>query len=178
MLRDTAQEIGANGHRADENQAVSAVSPGLIAKQCLEEADGDWEQAAQLMEARVLNDDALYKEVALPLIKRAVWALVRGASRKKRQTFFSNRRVGKDTTTGIKAVAAMNWLDYPLMGGQKLGDATREDLQKNIEKHVSDAKENEKKANWLSRIQSGVVTVVRDSLSSDKIAELAEEVGL
>jgi len=149
------------------------VTIAELASICIEDSDGDWSAAADLMEARVRDDRSLRDELTDPLISSAVWAAIRGASRKTRTAFHRapNKAPSND---GIKAVAK-SWYDYPIYGGVRLGDATKDEILAAVDGYRVQEESNRARREFMERIASKLKASkkVRECLTEQQIEALA-----
>lgn len=154
------------------------LSLSKTAKKALDSADGDWAAATDLLCRWVRADTALYQALVEPMIDSAAYAAIRNVAHAARSRFkIAGLRANPDNSTGLKAIAAENWLDYPLQGGLKLGNASKNDLKTEIKEHEVLVKSNAKQARLYKKIitKMGAATTVRDALNGDDIALLWKE---
>lgn len=171
-------KIKDRGRPPDASQQAFAPAPASVARKCLAQAEGDWKAAAALMTRRAADDAAL----RTALLDAAIWYAIRHAAASARPAYFRREAAEESDLSkrGLRLMAARNMYDYPLMGGLRLGDATREDLAENIAKHEADAATNAKKAAWLTSVSRHVTEDkrVRECLDSEALERLAEAAGL
>ena len=156
-----------------------------LAKQALEESNGNWHSAAKLMEFWLSTNQELREELLQPFLSKAVWDTVKACARLERKPYFNTpleelkfAQVHSDTE-GISHVSNRSWHNYPLQGGLKLGEAKYEDLRDAYEFHQKLADDNAFKARWLSAIASkiqGTNFKVAEIVSEEDIGRIAEEV--
>lgn len=162
---------------------MTEETPGAVASDCLEQSNGDPKKASQLMRERLDSSDNLRDAVTRPLIDGAIWTLITKAMRQTRSNYFkqtNNERQGLAVvrtggTKGIEAVSARNWYDYPLAGGLKLGDATKNDVNEQITIHLREVETNRQRAEFFKRIVDRIPDgkKVREVLTNDQIQEMA-----
>lgn len=158
----------------------------LLAEECLDKAKGNWERAAKLMEARIHEDDKLFKELMNPLISQAVWQAIRIATSRWRRKFerspAANAKNGRrDDAADIKAMGERrlaDWLDYVMQKGDKLATATHERLIEEASMHRAFAVGNAHKADFFEAIASHVSGKkrVRDVFDATQLRTLWEQV--
>ncbi len=156
----------------------SKHSAAQIARDCLVEADGDWKVAARIFKKRIEFDAALFKEVAESMIDEAIWQQIKRAAYSQRQSFWSaSVKAGEDDTKGIEQMAHKNLLEYPLSGGLKLRDATKNKLKEEAEMHDTFAESNASKARWYRLIikAMGGADVVGLALNEVDLENLREK---
>lgn len=141
------------------------ISVRSIAREVLEEADGNWEKAARLFRLRLDKDSALYRAIVEPLIQGAIWQHIRSVAHSDRAHVWHrapkpDRNIADGGQVRAARLVAARLMDFTLWGGRRLGDATRPELVEVIEKYESDAKANGERARWL--------TLVAERLKDDK----------
>jgi len=152
-----------------------AKTPYSVASSCLEEAGGDWKKAAALMHERVEADRKLFNELVEPLLKDAVWQQIRNAAHAERKAF---RATGgnstPDSADGIRQSARRSWMEYPIWGGMKLGDATGHDLDHAASQYDVLAKANATERDRMRRVRAALERddqPVRQQLDEQAVAE-------
>lgn len=151
------------------------ISLNELAKICLERADGDWRAAADEMAVHVNSDDPLFRELMEPLLAGAVWDKIRYTAGRHRRSFHRHATAPKaPSNDGIKAVS-QRWYDYPIYGGVRLGDATKEDIKAAIEGYTIQEQSNRQRREFMERLHKKVPKgkQVRQVLSEDQIERLS-----
>lgn len=155
---------------------IDYISVGTLAERCLESCQGDWKKAAAKMEREVRSNAGLYSELMDPLVSGAVWERVRQAARSQRRSFHNAATAPKSPKNdGLEAVA-QSWYDYPIYGGVRLGDATREDLQSAIDGYRMHEQSNRMRREFMERIYAKLPDGkrVRETLHESEIERIAE----
>ena len=155
----------------EESQTIDA-----IARDCLLDAGGDWQEAAKSME-KTINTDAELKAALLePMLAKVIWAAIRQAARETRATFWVHGS-GTDNVTGITEMANRTLLDFPLPGGKRLGDATAEDVEKARGFYHAQAAGNARAARFLAavKVAMGDSEKVSDALTHDRLETLQKD---
>ncbi len=148
-----------------------------VARSCLDASDGNWEAAAKLMRTRLDKNPGLFRELIEPMIEEAIWRNIRHVAHTDRRAYSVSANA--DSADGLRAMALTEykkWLDYPLSGGVKLGDAGREKLLIESEMHDGFARGNAAKAKWLAEIAKRIDgRRVRDVLTDQQVGKLWEK---
>lgn len=148
----------------------------LLAREALSEADGDWSDAAARLRARIERDPALRDALLATLIDGATWALIRGAAHETRSAY--TRPASEASTANaqdrIRHLARVSLYEWPLPGGQKLGDASREELTGAADFYAQLAERNGARGSWLRAIAEKVrgEKVVRDCVTEKQLETL------
>jgi hypothetical protein len=146
-----------------EDQNTSA-SPGvatepteptiaLVAREALDIAGGNALKATELMVERVESDGRLYRLLMDPLVRLACYNVVSQQIRSKRKAVYKTKQPSKKKAkASVAALAAGNLLDFPLPGGLRLGEATRNDVAAAQAFYASQASDMGHKARWLGMV--------------------------
>lgn len=151
------------------------------ARLALAEADGDVAEATKLLITRVRNDKELRRELLEPLIEYACHQAVARELRSGRSGIWRpvspERLAGMSDAERVKALAAGNLLMFPLPGGKRLGDASRDDISQASRFYEKQAGDMAHKARWLQLIAQSVPPgkTVRGTITEDRLRELQEE---
>ncbi len=150
-----------------------------IARSCLEDANGDWGKASKDMESRIENDVEIQKAITELLIPKAVWLEIRRAARDMRADFWRDKPPEDKSTDGIVHLARTNaedLLQFPLPGGQPLGDANLEELRAAKDFYLHQARGNARVARFLGFAETAMGTAerVRDVLTHDGLLALQQ----
>lgn len=139
----------------------------------------DWAHAAAFMRRKLERDPALMRSLVEPLIDAAIWAQIRNAAHKSR-TPYMNVKVITDGARDVIAIGAarrMDWLQYQLSGGNRLGEATADVLERESHMHAAMASGNAIKARLFEAIAQKIGKKrVRDVLDHAAIVSILEEV--
>jgi hypothetical protein len=145
-----------------------------VAAQCLREAEGDWVAAATEMRAIVDADPDFRGELLKPLISGAIWDLIRYCASQDRLKCI-RPEAGTDSTTGLEEMARRTLLDFPLRGGQRLGDAKRLQVVESADWYNVLACANGTNAAWLKSVIKALPDddkTVSDVLSEEEVRTL------
>lgn len=154
-----------------------------IIKQCLDEADGDAKKACELLAFRIAADDELFESIAMPLIVRSARAHIKKWTQPKqrRRRYQDDEETGASVysvpsiPTGMLAVASRNWLEYPLMNGLTLGDATRETVLTVSDMHAKQSRQHSARARMFKAVADRMPEGkrVRDVMSHEEIHRIS-----
>jgi len=100
-----------------------------IAEEIIDKVGGDVRKAADYMESIVLKDDALFKELMLPMVSKACHEIICDVVHARRRSICDTVKRANDEMAGSIALqnTARSMLDFPLPGGLLLRNATRHD---------------------------------------------------
>ena len=146
------------------------------ATDCLDEA-GEWAPAAELLRKRIRRSAALQQLFVEQMLESGVWEAIRRAAQRDRHKC-QRSDTGTDDTRGIEQRAARTWLDWPLRGGVKLGDAAEEHLREEIDWYGTLARVNGARARWMELILKRLKRrdqKVREVLGDEQIEQLWKE---
>ncbi|GJD92941.1 hypothetical protein [Methylobacterium iners] len=153
------------------------------AKQAFEEAGGDVRAATAKLEARVRAEYGLREALTDPLISNACYEAVRRQVQGARKAVWNPpARTEKFTPSKVSGayrvtqLAAGTLLMFPLPGGKKLGDATREEISAAASFYESQAEDMGTKARWLRLVAQSMPTTATagDVLTDGRLRELQE----
>lgn len=150
-----------------------------LAKQALDEADGDWGRAAAIFRTWVDFDQEIKDAILEPFLERGIWRAIRRAASFHRG--WLERKTTPVDQVGIEAMAGA-YFSYPLVGGLKLGDATINILEVERDMHQQFATANDLKArrfqliiDVMTKKRAAKDKTVRELMSHDKLLEIWEE---
>lgn len=161
----------------------SAITISDVARKALDDANGNVDEAAKMFEVAVRQSMALRDQLTEPLIAEACRAAVRKEVREERRTVWVVP-TAKPAQVDVKAqadrvvqLAAGTLAMFPLPGGQRLGEATREEISTAAEFYGRQAADMGVKARWLRLIAQSVPDgrKVGDVLSDARLRELQME---
>lgn len=168
------------------------VSPKVmldhITRECMDKAGGDPRKAAKLVRKEVDKNPDVRDFLVDKLIDEAIWQQVTRVMRQIRSTYFrtaheksvarSDKR--RAPVSGITSVSEHNWFDYRLATGLKLGDATKEEVIRQIDLHTANATGNARRAAFLSMVAERLTDdrKVRHVLTNEEIQQMADNIGL
>jgi hypothetical protein len=152
------------------------------ARAALEEARGNVQDAARIFERRVRADLDLRVALTEPLLAGASYDAVRAASRgdRKRAWAAPVERLVATRVSGAHRVvqlAAGTLLMFPLPGGKKLGEATREEIATAAGFYDEQASDMSAKARWLRLVAQSLPGDRRagEVLNEKRLRELQAE---
>lgn len=153
----------------------------FMAREALDGANGDEAAATDTLFHAVVNDEAIYELVALPLVRNACNEWIRRlngeARRVVRQAVVTQIDRPRVSTADQARATAFMLRDYPLAGGVKLGDATREEIARTIDLKETQSATMLADARWLRLVAQSLPpgARVRDAISEERLIELRRE---
>lgn len=159
------------------------------AREALDAARGDVRRAAVLFEARVRADRSLRDALTDPLIATACYTAVTAQVRRRRQSVWKAPAVPtrspapapaqprtSDGAFRVAQLAAGTLLMFPLPGGKRLGEATREEISEAACFYEAQSADMAHKARWLRLVAQSLPTSRRvgDVLTDARLRELQE----
>lgn len=161
-------------------EAHDGPSIAELAAAALEACDGDVQAAARKLEADARADMTNWRVLTDHLLGQASWDAIRRAVRVTRSKVWT---APAPTTTPesqaerVTALAAGNLLMFPLPGGKRLGEATRDEVQAAAHFYEQQADDMAHKARWLQAIAAKVKNAkkkVAEVLDDAKLRELRD----
>ncbi|HEX2554249.1 MAG TPA: hypothetical protein VHL98_11135 [Microvirga sp.] len=146
-----------------------------------QDSEGNVKVATAMLEEAVRRSRSLRDALTEPFIAQACYDAIRGQVRTERKTVWSPppaKRVA-DAAAGAERVvqlASGTLLMFPLPGGKRLGEATREDITEAAEFYSRQAGDMAVKARWLQLIGQSVPPnrKVQEILTDERLRELQE----
>lgn len=155
-------------------------SIGSLARDCLRACKGNIVSAAAEMLGRLRDDETLMLACMEELIAEAARVEIEAAHRHTRAAILSG--IGKpprvDGDVKLNAIAAtFSLFDYPLAGGLKLGDATRDEIEAQATIHRAAAIDHGHKARWFQAIAAECPAgkPVRAAINAARLEKLFEQ---
>lgn len=159
------------------------------ARSAMDRAKGDLTAAAVAMEAAVRQDAKLREALTEPLLAGACMDAVRRIMHERRRSIWSGPKdsgiVGRTPpavdvagqASRVAQLAAGTLLMFPLPGGKRLAEATRDDVTKAAGFYDAQAKDMGVKARWLSLIAQSIPAdkTVGEVLTAKRLKELQAE---
>lgn len=151
------------------------------ARRALSDADGDVRTATRMMEEAVRQSPQLRDELTEPLLSSACYAAVTAQCRVERRKVWSPpaEKLVATRVTGAHRVVQLatgTLLMFPLPGGKKLSEATREEIAEAATFYEAQAGDMAIKARWLRLVAQSVPgdKTAGDVLSDKRLRELQE----
>jgi hypothetical protein len=165
----TKADKGQTKGRSARPSPHAGQSLDQIAKALLAKNNNSILDAAADMEAAIAADDELFRQLMLPLLKNAVYAVVSKNVGRQRETICNLAREAHVAISGAKALqdTATSMLDFPLFGGKRLRDANATEIIESADKYDGLANDARIKSRWLR----SVAAKIGDSLVIDKLSE-------
>lgn len=150
------------------------------AAEALRTAKGDVHKASTVLEKRVRKEPDLREALTEPLIASACFDAVRAVCRKQRRIVWSPPTSPASASAGqdrVVHLAAGTLMMFPLPGGKRLGDATREDVAAAGQFYAAQSADMAHKARWLQLVAQSLPDKkkVRDVLSDERLRDLQME---
>lgn len=148
----------------------------------LSKAGGDVSTATAVLAARAMNDAAFLREYFEEVIKTASYEAVASCVRQERRAVWTTPQpTTKERRAQVVALAAgtvRTLHDFPLLGGLRLGDATREEVAEAAEFFGKQARDMAWKSRWLEHVAQSVPPGVKvaEVISAERLEELRQEV--
>src|SRR5215813_7408022 len=125
-----------------------------VAREELQRSDGDVQQAIATMVDRINGDSRLYHLLMDPLVQAACYEIVSRVRRNQRSAIWNTPQPStEETRRGVRALAAgtrTSLFSFPLPGGQRLGDATRDEVESAASFYINQANDMSVKGRWLT----------------------------
>ncbi|WP_156453760.1 hypothetical protein [Methylobacterium sp. CCH5-D2] len=172
---------------SQRNSSADAVAQA--ARAALKTANGDVRTASVALEARVRRDRALRDALTDPLLATACYTAVAVQVRQARRSVWAapaasrqeaaaapQRRAPEDARR-VAQLAAGTLAMFPLPGGKRLGEATREEIAAAASFYEAQSADMADKARWLRLIAQSVphAKKVGDVLNERRLRELQTE---
>lgn len=146
-----------------------------LARNALQDCDGNVHAAIEDVISAITGSENLLQIVIRQTVEKAVESVVGSVMRTDRAMIYQSHT--RTNAAGQKAVAALaggiarSIFDFPLAGGVKLRDATREQVEKQAEIYAAFAKDQATKAAWLREIANrmGSAAKVSDALKESDV---------
>lgn len=170
------QEAIEAAHSEPEGRpALSPVSQAAV--EALVGADGDVKAATAVLLKKVRQSRQLRDALTEPLLEQACYNAITAQCRRQRRQIWTppNYEAGGN---GDRVIAlARSLLDFPLPGGRRLGEATRDEVVDAARFYAAQADDMTHKARWLARVAEALsdAQCVADALDEARLAELQKE---
>lgn len=147
-----------------------------LVRACLEEAGGDSKKACEILLSKFTADDSLFESVAKPLLEKSIKRQIWNLNTNKRYADSEEKVYDMPGIPyGMLAVATRNWLEYPMLNGIKLGDATRDSVITASEMHAKEGRMHSARARMLKAVAERLPAgkQVRDVLTHEDIQKIS-----
>ena len=153
-----------------------------LSRTALEQREGDVNEAIEDLVYELQNNEELLQDVVSSAVREACKSFVSKAHRDQRTRIISGL-THKKSTIGEAAVALVkenieHLMNYPLMGGVKLKDATRQQLMEQADFHAKIEYDAGWKKTWFRSIASHLNSdkqKVKNVLTVETVYSLYEE---
>lgn len=163
------------------------ADPDLVAeaaRRALDDAKGDAREATRMLVEAVRQSRRLRDALLDPLISNACYDAVRAQIHIDRRNAWRQpaeklvpSRSGVTGSYRVVQLAAGTLLMFPLPGGKKLGDATREDITAAASFYETQSADMAHKSRWLRLVSQHIEDgkTVGDVMTDKRLRELQEE---
>lgn len=151
----------------------------------LNQCDGDVEIATSSLIYDLRTDEELFNRVVSSAVREACKSYVSRAHRQQRENIIDQMRRAKvsESRIGATAIALVEenlelLMNYPMRGGKKLKNSTREDVMWQADFHGKIARDANWKSKWFSRIASFMDNdeqTVGEIMSAETVTKFYEE---
>lgn len=142
----------------------------------MEQADGDVLKATEILEAQARSNMDVWRELTDTLLRTACYDACRAVCRSERRIIWNSPNYDKGGNGERVKQHANTLLDWPLPGGKKLRDATKQDLLEASGFYSKQAAQMTSIANWLDAVAKKVKTkTVGETLSADDLEKLRDQ---
>ncbi len=148
----------------------------------LAEAGGNVLEATAALTARAMSDQDFLAEHFEAVVRSACYQAVAACIRQQRRAVWSTiQPTSEERRAQVAALAAgvaYTLHDFPLPGGKRLGDATREEVVAAAELFGRQARDMAWKSRWLAHVAQSLPPgrKVSEVLSAERLEELRQEV--
>lgn len=146
-------------------------------------AGGNVSAATAALAERAMNDKAFLRAYYSEVIQTACYEAVASCVRQERRAVWTTPQPStterRAQVTALAAGTVSTLHDFPLPGGKRLGEATREEVAQAAEFFGRQARDMAWKSRWLEHVAQSVPAGKRvaDVISAERLEELRQEVG-
>jgi hypothetical protein len=146
-----------------------------LAAKALRSRDGKVEPAIKALEAMLRRDRKLLRTIVAEAIHEAVGSIVADKHRERRRTVI--RLATREDVEALAAGFGIAFGEFPLAGGVKLKEATREQIERQAEFYQHTAIDTGHKARWLRLIAQSLRPgeVAGEKITEQRFSELWKE---
>lgn len=174
-LQSEVQEVEV---REVEVQEVEEPLLRALARQTLEDADGDRHEAVPALAARLKTYKELYSQLVDKLVKRACLEEIAAVVRSDRSTVWGGGHPRMtEASDRVVALARSNLMNFVLTNDKRLADASGAECMESSEKYLKQGETMCHLGRWLRLIGQDVPDgkTVSKVLSEDRLNELRAE---
>lgn len=163
------------------NNEAEEITISGVARGCFDKSGGDIQKAARLMVKEFRRDEKLLMLFSEHCIRLTCVEAVKTICRsERRSTWLPPNYDAGGNGARVLALAKSNsemLLDFPLWGGKKLRDATKDDVAESAAKWTAQGKDMMSKGRWLSLVASRVPEkkTVGQALTETELRKLHKE---
>jgi hypothetical protein len=154
------------------------ISVDHEARKALDAANGDVVKAVTILERKARSEPLIANALVMPLLKTACYDAIRAVCRHDRRKVWTSPNYSAGGNGERVHQLASSLMDFPLPGGKKLAQATRDDLQEAGKFYGMQADNMAHKARWLLAIADRLEgrKMVKSCLSESDLVSLKESV--
>lgn len=157
------------------------VDIGEYARMALQKTQHNASAATKLLESWAQNDPNLKDALITPLIRGACYDAIRAVFRVDRKRIWTTVDHSTDSpgssSRRVEHLASSNLMMFPLPGGKRLKDATREDLLFASDFYTKQGRDMLTKARWLTLVSQHMTGKKRvsDVMDEKKLIDLKDK---
>lgn len=175
---------------AAARKADGKTGPELVAeaaRRAYDDASGDVREAARMLEQAVRMKSPLREALTEPLLAGACWDAIRKQVQETRRNIWNPGHrplkpvpaspVSKEQASRVVHLATGTLKMFPLPGGKRLGEATREEIAAAADFYARQAGDMAHKARWLQLVGQSIPAgkTAGECLTDERLAELQKE---
>lgn len=150
-----------------------------LAREALAKAEGKTDEAIKILDRRLRRDSALRQSLIEEAVRSAAKLAIVTSHHIERFAVVQGLKFGRAAVKSLATGLTRTILDYPLLDGTKLRDATHAELDRAIQDYATKASTNAHRARWLSAIRDlvpvqGKVSDVVDDDTAHRLWQEAE----
>lgn len=154
---------------------TTVVTLSGLARETLAQCNGDHADARRKLLSRLLTDRKLLATVLEPIIASALHDKLGSLQGNARHHITKSQ--GKNAVAALADGIARSLMDFPLAGGLRLRDASREQVAAQAQIYQDNADTMGHRARWLALVAQSLPDgkTVGSTMSEERLAELFEQ---
>lgn len=149
-----------------------------LARASLVASEGSTDTAIDILAEQIATNKALQKSIAAEALDDAIRYNILIAHHYQRRVLHNAMVNGRESVRSLATGLTRTILDFPLLDGTKLRDASLDDLDRAIHRYRTQAENMNRTANWLVLIRNitpeqGMVGDVLDDATAQRLFEEA-----
>jgi hypothetical protein len=160
-------------------ESASSTLFHQVVRETYERYDGDLEKIRSYLTGRLKNDVKLRAAVVEHELAAAIREGVNRVRQHTRRSIITNvarnGRSGRDNVLALASATNLVMMNFPIVGGKKLQDATRAEVADTAEHYATMAATHNQRARWFRAIAQAMPDekmTVADALTEDRLVEL------